>query len=62
MAEQNYDTELRRILETAGERQPVRAEVPTQQAPAQQAMVWPWQVPQVPTITSDRTVSDSRNR
>jgi hypothetical protein len=62
MTELNYDKELGRILEAADSRQAVRVEPSTQQVPAQQAMIWPWQVPQVPTITSNRTVSDNRNR
>jgi hypothetical protein len=50
------DEELRRLLATSGDRQPVKVELP-----APQASTWPWQVPQVPTITSDRTPSSGIN-
>lgn len=56
MAGQDLDTELNRILEIAGERKPVRVELP-----APQAAVWPWQVPQVPTITSDRAPNNNNS-
>jgi hypothetical protein len=49
MADQdNADVELVRLLQVAGDRTLVRVEIP-----APQAAIWPWQVPQVPTITSD---------
>jgi hypothetical protein len=46
------DQELKRLLESAGQRSPV--EVPATVVP-HQAATWPWQVPQVPTCTLDRT-------
>lgn len=48
---QHLDDELGRLLEIAGQRLPIET------SPAQpvQASVWPWQVPQVPTFTTDQT-------
>jgi len=60
MTGQNYDKELGLILEAAGNRQPVRVELPATPLPAQ-ALTWPWQVPQVPTITSDGIVNSASN-
>jgi hypothetical protein len=45
-----FEEELHRLLATGSDRQPVKVELA-----APHTSTWPWQVPQVPTITSDRT-------
>jgi hypothetical protein len=48
---EKLDEELRRILETTGQNNPVPTNL-LQLKPVQ-AFAWPWQVPQVPSYTSD---------
>lgn len=52
----NLDDELRRLLQTAQDQQTLRV-APAPVAPLQLAPAWPWQVPQVPSYTSDHALS-----
>jgi hypothetical protein len=45
------DAELQRVLEIAAEMAPLPNELKLQQT----QISWPWQVPQVPTYTTDHT-------
>lgn len=50
-ANKRLDEELHRILESSGQKNPLPADV--QLLKPAQAFFWPWQVPQVPSYTSD---------
>jgi hypothetical protein len=50
---EKLDEELRRILDTTGQKNPLPMEQLSQLKPVQ-AFAWPWQVPQAPSYTSDR--------
>lgn len=51
---EKLDEQLRQILETAGQKSPVPDLL--QYKPVQ-AFAWPWQVPQVPSYTTDHAPS-----
>ncbi|MCK1503147.1 hypothetical protein [Bradyrhizobium sp. 188] len=51
------DEELGRVLKLATEMTPVPQELQLQQTQSS----WPWQVPQVPTYTSDHTPGFSKD-
>ncbi len=51
--DQNLNAELHRLLTIAQEVSPAPFSFPEQQLPRTLTAVWPWQVPQMPTYTSN---------